>query len=92
VQHANAMGLPRDIPLFWIATLLTNIILVFVLVPRYGAFGAAVASTISYALIFLLVVAHFHSTTGRSFAEMFLLRNFELKQLFNLRRSAGAVR
>ena len=92
VQHANAMGLPRTIPLFWMATLLTNIILVFVLVPRYGAFGAAMASTISYALIFLLVVAHFHSTTGRTFSEMFLLRNFELKQLFSLRRRAGAVR
>jgi O-antigen/teichoic acid export membrane protein len=92
VQHANARGLPRNIPLFWIATLLTNIILVFVLVPPYGAFGAAVASTISYTLIFLLVVAHFHSTTGRSFSEMFLLRNSELKQLFNHRRSAGAVR
>ncbi|MDQ3472338.1 MAG: flippase, partial [Acidobacteriota bacterium] len=92
VQHANAMGLPRNIPLFWIATLLSNIILVFVLVPRYGAVGAAVASTISYALIFLLVAAHFHSTTGRSFSEMFLLRNFELKQLFTVSRSAGAVR
>ena len=92
VQHANAMGLPRNIPIFWIATLLTNIILVFLLVPRYGAFGAAVASTISYALIFLLVVAHFRSTTGRSFSEMFLLRNFELKQLFTAGRSAGAVR
>ena len=91
VQHANAMGLPRNIPLFWIATLLTNIVMVFVLVPRYGAYGAALASTISYALIFFLVVAHFHSTTGRTFSEMFLLRNFELKQLFSLRRSAGAV-
>jgi O-antigen/teichoic acid export membrane protein len=92
VQHANAMGLPRTIPLFWIATLLTNIILVFVLVPRYGALGAAVASTFCYTLIFLLVVAHFHSTTGRSFSEMFLLRDFELKQLLTAGQRAGAVR
>lgn len=92
VQHANAMGLPRTIPLFWIATLLANISLVFVLVPRYGAVGAAVASTISYALIFVLVVAHFHSTTGQSFSEMFLLRNFELRQLFTAGRRAGALR
>ena len=92
VQHANAMGLPREIPLFWIATLLINIILVFLLVPRYGAHGAAIASTISYALIFLLVVTHFHSITGRSFSEIFLLRDFELKQLFTAGRNAGAVR
>ena len=92
VQHSNAMGLPQAIPIFWMATLLTNIILVFFLVPRYGAFGAAVASTISYALIFILVAAHFRLTTGRSFSETFLLRDFELKQLLTPGRRAGALR
>jgi O-antigen/teichoic acid export membrane protein len=92
VQHSNAMGLPQAIPISWMATLLTNIILVFVLVPRYGAFGAAVASTISYALIFILVVAHFRSATGRSLSETFLLRDFELKQLLTASRRAGALR
>ena len=92
VQHSNAMGLPHAIPLFWMATLLTNIILVFVLVPRYGALGAAAASAISYALIFILVVAHFRSATGRSLSQTFVLRDFELKQLLTPSRRAGALR
>ena len=92
VQHSNALGLPRAIPLFWMATLVTNLVLVFALVPRFGARGAAFASTISYFLIFALVGLHFLSLTGRSFAETFLLSSSEIRQLMNLRRGAGALR
>ncbi len=73
VQHFNAFGLPRAIPLYWVATLALNLVLVFALVPRYGAQGAAIASSISYAAIFGLVALHFHTSTGRSFAEVFVL-------------------
>src|SRR6185503_4964329 len=73
VQHFNALGLPRAIPLYWIATLALNLVLVFALVPRYGAQGAAIASSISYAMIFALVALHFHTSTGRSFAEVLVL-------------------
>src|SRR5215213_3140559 len=73
VQHFNALGLPRAIPMYWVATLVLNIILVFALVPRFGAHGAAIASTISYAAIFAFVALHFHTSTGRSFAEVFVL-------------------
>ena len=75
VQHFNALGLPLAIPLYWLATLVLNLILVFSLVPRYGAQGAAIASSISYAMIFALVALHFHTSTGRSFAEVFVLRS-----------------
>ena len=73
VQHFNALGLPRAIPLYWVVTLALNLVLVFALVPRLGAQGAAIASTISYAAIFGLVALHFHSSTGRSFTEVFVL-------------------
>jgi O-antigen/teichoic acid export membrane protein len=73
VQHFNALGLPRAIPLYWVITLVLNLLLVFALVPRFGAQGAAIASTISYAAIFGLVALHFQSSTGRSFAEVFVL-------------------
>lgn len=72
VQHFNALGLPRAIPLYWVITLALNLILVFALVPRFGAQGAAIASTISYAAIFLLVARHFHTSTQRSFSEVFV--------------------
>jgi O-antigen/teichoic acid export membrane protein len=73
VQHFNALGLPRAIPVYWLITLVLNLILVFTLVPRFGAQGAAIASTISYVTIFVLVALHFHTSTGRSFAEVFVL-------------------
>ncbi|HET6854474.1 MAG TPA: polysaccharide biosynthesis C-terminal domain-containing protein [Pyrinomonadaceae bacterium] len=73
VQHFNALGLPRAIPMYWVVTLVLNLILVFALVPRFGAHGAAIASTISYALIFMFVALHFHTSTGRSFTEVFVL-------------------
>jgi O-antigen/teichoic acid export membrane protein len=66
VQHFNALGLPRIIPIYWVVTLIVNLILVFALVPRFGAFGAAIASTISYALIFSLVAFYFQASTRRS--------------------------
>jgi O-antigen/teichoic acid export membrane protein len=86
VQHLNAIGLPRTIPLSWIATLIVNIVLVFVLVPRFGARGAAVASTISYALIFFLVAHYFTAETGRRLSDALLLRGTELRRLLTLRR------
>jgi O-antigen/teichoic acid export membrane protein len=73
VQHFNALGLPRAIPIYWVITLALNLMLVFALAPRLGAQGAAIASTISYAAIFTLVALHFHTSTGRSFAEVFVL-------------------
>ena len=75
VQHFNALGLPLAIPLYWLATLVLNLFLVFALVPRYGAQGAAIASSISYAMIFALVALHFHTSTGRSFTDVFVFRS-----------------
>jgi O-antigen/teichoic acid export membrane protein len=72
VQHFNALGLPGAIPIYWVVTLALNLILVFTLVPRFGAHGAAIASTITYAAIFGMVARHFHTSTRRSFAEVFI--------------------
>ena len=85
VQHLNAAGLPRAIPLFWIVTLVTNVVLVFALVPRFGARGAAVASTLSYALIFVLVARYFAAHTGRPLSDALFLRGAELRGLLTLR-------
>jgi O-antigen/teichoic acid export membrane protein len=91
VQHFNALGLPRIIPTYWIVTLIANIILVFALVPRFGARGAAIASTLSYSLIFALVTIRFLQTSGRSFGDIFFLRTDELRQLFQLGGGAGLL-
>jgi O-antigen/teichoic acid export membrane protein len=92
VQHFNAMGLPLTIPLFWLITLATNVALVFALVPRFGARGAAVASTISYSIIFVLVAVHFRVKSGRSLSDVFLLRREELRRLLSFGSTAVRFR
>jgi len=86
VQHFNALGLPLAIPLFWLATLAINVALVFALVPSFGARGAALASTVSYALIFALVAIYFRARTRRRLSEALLLRGAELRELLKAGR------
>jgi O-antigen/teichoic acid export membrane protein len=92
VQHFTGTGLPTAIPGFWLITLAFNLGLNLVLVPRLGARGAAVTSTLSYALIFVLVAVYFYAKTGRRPAETFLLRRSELRDLFALSRRAISSR
>ena len=86
VQHFTGTGLPAIIPVFWIITLAFNIGLNLLMVPVFGARGAAVASTLSYALIFFFVAIYFSLKTGRGPAETFVLRTYELRNLFTPRR------
>jgi len=91
VQYFSGTGLPAAIPLFWLVTLLLNILLNLSLVPAYGARAAALSSTISYALIFLLVTFYFRRRTGQGLSGTFILRGGELRGLFKHdRRSSTA--
>jgi O-antigen/teichoic acid export membrane protein len=93
VQHFNAMGLPKTVPVFWVVTLVINLVMVFLMVPRYGARGAAWASTISYSLISFLMIGYFLVETRRSLSELFVLRPVEVKSLVGLAlRSRSTVR
>jgi len=93
VQHFTGTGLPMIIPVFWIVTMIFNLGLNIALVPTRGARAAAVNSTLSYALIFMLVTTYFCQKTGRGPLEVFLLRRYELRDLFiKLRRRAFASR
>lgn len=86
VQYFSGAGLPAAIPLFWLVTLALNVGLNFIFVPAFGARAAALSSTISYALIFLLVTLYFRARTGNGFAQTFILRGGELRELFSLIR------
>jgi len=88
VQHFTGTGLPVAIPVFWLITLAINLILNFALVPAYGARGAALASSLSYSLIFVFVAVFFCRKTGRRPAEIFLLRHGELRDLLSMLRLA----
>ena len=95
VQHFTGTGLPVGIPVFWIITLAFNVLLNLSLVPAFGARGAAVTSSLSYLLIFLLVTVYFCRQTGRGPVEIFVWRGRDVRALWRaatqrLSRSVGA--
>jgi O-antigen/teichoic acid export membrane protein len=81
VQHFTGTGLPIAIPVFWLVTLAVSLGLNLALVPVFGARGAAVTSTLSYASIFVLVTIYFRMKTGHRSVDVFLLRRDELHDL-----------
>lgn len=92
VQHFTGTGLPWAIPLFWLITLVFNLGLNLVVVPVFGARGAAVTSTLSYGLILILVAIYFCLKTGRSPTEMFFLRRAEFGELLAMPRRPNFTR
>jgi O-antigen/teichoic acid export membrane protein len=92
VQHFTGTGLPLAIPIFWVITLTVSIGSNLALVPEFGARGAAVTSTLSYALIFVLVAVYFCLKTGRRAGEIFFLRSRELRILLAQARLGSADR
>jgi O-antigen/teichoic acid export membrane protein len=82
VQHFTGIGLPVAIPFFWLVTLAVNVGLNLALVPAFGGRGAACASVVSYALIFVLVAFYFRFKTGNKLSATFLLGRHELRDLF----------
>lgn len=87
VQHFNSTGLPVAIPVFWLAALAVNVALNLALVPGWGARGAALASTISYTLIFVLVASLFRMRTGNRLSATLVLRGHELRELLTMARA-----
>lgn len=65
-QYFIGTGMPMFLPLTWLATLVLNIALNLVVVPVYGARGAAFVSTICYAGISVVVLILFKARTHHS--------------------------
>lgn len=83
VQHFSGTGLPPAIPMFWLIALVFNVTSNLLLIPSFGAIAAAITSTLSYTLIFVLVAFYFRSKTGNSLTGTLLLQRQEFQELFN---------
>ena len=57
VQYLNSLGFPRIIAYAWLLVTALNIVVNLWAIPAYGINGAAIVSTVSYSLIFVLVLA-----------------------------------
>lgn len=64
-QYYSRLRYPPFLTLAWTAGLLLNVSINLVLIPRLGAYGAALASSLSYVLVATLLVRRFHLLTGR---------------------------
>ena len=56
VQYLNSLGYPKIIAYSWLLVTALNIGINLWAIPAYGIVGAAIVSTISYALVFVLVL------------------------------------
>ena len=88
VQHFNATGLPKAIPLFWILTVAFNLAFNVLFIPVHGAVAAAVISSLSYALIFCLVTGYFVVKTGTRFSQLLLIRPNDVSSMLHSHRSS----
>jgi O-antigen/teichoic acid export membrane protein len=57
VQYLNSLGYPRIIAFSWLFVVVLNIGMNFWAIPAYGLNGAAIVSTLSYFLVFVLILA-----------------------------------
>jgi O-antigen/teichoic acid export membrane protein len=63
VQYLNSLGFPKIIAYCWLLVTALNIAINFWAIPAYGITGAAIVSTVSYSLIFVLVLVAIRNGT-----------------------------
>jgi len=85
-QHFSGTGLPLLLPLFWVGALVLNAVANLLVVPARGARGAAITSSITYALVFVFISVYFRVRTGHSLRDAYLIRVEELRNLLSGRR------
>lgn len=64
VQYLNSLGFPKIIAYSWLLVTILNIGINFWAIPAYGINGAAIVSTVSYSLIFVLILVVVYSERG----------------------------
>ncbi|MBW6513153.1 MAG: polysaccharide biosynthesis C-terminal domain-containing protein [Candidatus Syntrophosphaera sp.] len=82
MQYFFTLGRPKVHLYSSLATLAVNVTLNFILIPRYGITGAAIASAISYLGYGLFYIAMFRFREGFSFRDMFQLTSEDLQALW----------
>jgi len=79
----KSIGKPEELYKTSIITVIINILLCFILIPKYGITGAAISSSISYFLYGTIMLYKFKKITNFAFRD-FLIKPMEIKKMFNL--------
>jgi len=86
VQHFTGAGLPIAVPMFWIVVVAFNLVLNVLFIPTYGATAAAIISSLTYTLIFVLVAIYFRLRTGNNLSTALVMERQEIRELVTLER------
>ncbi len=92
-QDLAGRGYPAGLVGYWLAGLLLNVALNLIAIPRWGATGAAVTSSVAYAVMFGLVFRRFLVESGLPWRRALLLEPEEVRGLYRrVRRWLAAGR
>jgi len=64
-------------------TMLCNLLLNYLLIPKYGISGAAISSSISYGLATSMLLVHFVRLSGNSYQDILIIKISDLALLWN---------
>ena len=93
-RYLSGRGRPGTGTLILLLGLATNVVANLILVPRLGILGAAIASSLSYGLTALVMLAVFVRVSGRGVAETLIVRRSDVVAAWSvvqavLRRLSG---
>ncbi len=86
-RYLSGRGRPGTGTLILLLGLAANILANLVLVPRFGILGAALASSISYGLTAVVMLAVFIRLSGRGVAETLIVRRSDVAAAFEVVRA-----
>jgi len=81
-------GHPQEPALANVANMGVNLVANFILIPRLGAAGAALASTISYTVASSVIVWRFRARTGARIVDILVPRSADLSMMWSVAKSA----
>jgi O-antigen/teichoic acid export membrane protein len=79
----SGRGKPGATAISALASLIVTVILDFMLIPRYGIIGAAVASTCAYTVEFVVAGLFFIHNSGTLWREVLIIQRADLDRYFN---------
>jgi O-antigen/teichoic acid export membrane protein len=83
-QYFIGTGMHSFLSIAWLATLIANIALNLSIVPRFGAVGAAVSSSVCYTAVAVVIYLFFRKKTRFSIREILVPNLSEIKRLPSL--------
>lgn len=78
-QDLAGRGYPWPAVLMWLPTMIVNLFGYLFLIPKLGVSGAAISVSVSFAVIFILIVAYFIRLTNTKLTELFIVRFDDIK-------------